>query len=414
MPSAKIQTVATSDPWIFKARFRRNGFGWRSTKVAVERMNEAVDEIERVARVDPALGAEGAVLLLEKLSPAISLIDSSSGALGSAAAGVVAALVPVIFAAPVPLPVREKWLERLFEAIQEDDPPYIESLHEHWGALCGDADLASRWADRLLPLVAHVMADRMSGLYAYSQAETVCYSALFSAGRLDELTATLALDPRPYWHNQHWAAKALAARGDVDGAVALMEGLRGQNMPEGAIARVAEQLLLDAGRVDEAYTRFAIVATWAHTNIAKFRALGKRYPGVNLDRILNDLVASTPGEEGKWFATAKTLKRYELALALARRASVDPKTLIRAARDHVKSQPAFSLEVALLALYWMAHGAGYELTGVDVNAARSHALAAAEALGSKSTVDQRIAINVAGESQMAGWVRSCLGSKHIG
>ena len=48
---------------------------------AIERLNEAVGEIERVARTDPALAGEGAVLLLEKLSPAVNQIDSSSGAL---------------------------------------------------------------------------------------------------------------------------------------------------------------------------------------------------------------------------------------------------------------------------------------------------------------------------------------------
>jgi hypothetical protein len=42
--------------------------------------------------------------------------------------------VPLIAAAPVPRRVREEWLERLLDAIQEDDPPYIESLGEHWGA----------------------------------------------------------------------------------------------------------------------------------------------------------------------------------------------------------------------------------------------------------------------------------------
>src|SRR2546425_8098927 len=72
-------------------------------------------------------------------------------------------------------------------------------------------------------------------------------------------------------------------------------------------------------------------------------------PAILIDavhRILGDLIASTPGEEGKWFATAKTLKQYDPALALARRSPVDPKTLVRAARDHLKSQPAFALDVA--------------------------------------------------------------------
>jgi hypothetical protein len=126
-------------------------------------------------------------------------------------------------------------------------------------------------------------------------------------------------------------------------------------------------------------------------------------------RILGDLIASTPGEEGKWFATAKTLKQYDLALVLARRAMVDPKTLVRAARDHVKSRPAFALEVALTALYWMARGAGYELTGVDVCAARDHAFAAAEALGLGALVHARIADSVAGDGSSARWARQCLG-----
>lgn len=401
--------ATASYAWAFRASLRRNAFGWSGTRKAIERLNEAVSEIERMARTDPALAGEGAVLLLEKLSPAVNQIDSSSGALGNATNSVVEMMVPLIAAAPVPRRVREKWLERLFEAIQEDDPPYIEPLGEHWGALCADQALASKWADQLLPLVRHVLADRRSGTYAYSKSGTLCYSALFHAGRFDDLLAVLALDPKPYWHDQQWAAKALAARGDVDGAVNLMEGLRSRHAPEMALSAVAEQLLLDAGRIDEAYARYGIQATSANTNIATFRAIAKRYPGIEQSRILGDLVASTPGQEGKWFATAKTLKQYDLALALARRAPVDPKTLVRAARDHVKNRPAFSLEVALIALYWMARGEGYELTGADVGAARDHAVAAAAILEPGTRISERIAANVEGDDRAARWVRQCLG-----
>jgi hypothetical protein len=41
------------------------------TRKAIDRLTEAVSEIERMARTDPAIAGEGAVLLLEKLSPAI-------------------------------------------------------------------------------------------------------------------------------------------------------------------------------------------------------------------------------------------------------------------------------------------------------------------------------------------------------
>jgi hypothetical protein len=168
-------------------------------------------------------------------------------------------------------------------------------------------------------------------------------------------------------------------------------------------------VLIGAGRADEAYARYGIVATAANTNIATFRAISKRHPGIDPYRILGDRIASTPGEEGKWFATAKALKQYDLALALARRATVDPKTLVRAARDHVKSRPAFALEVVLIALHWMARGASYELTGADVCAERDHALVASEALGVGALVNARIAGNVAGDGAWARWARQCLG-----
>jgi hypothetical protein len=401
--------LATSHPWAFRARFKRGGFGWSGTKKAMERMSEALSEIEGIARFDTALAGEGAVILLEKLSPALSDIDSSSGSLGNAAAGLVETLVPLIAAAPVPLATREKWLERLFEAFQEDDPPYIESLGEHWGALCADPALASKWANQLLPLVHHVMADRRRGTYAYTKGDTPCFSALFSADRLDELLAVLALDPKPHWQTQQWAAKAMAVRGDVDGAIACIEGLRGPYASNTALSALAERFLLDAGRIEEAYAQYGIQATDANTHIARYRSLVKRYPGIPPSRILGDLIASAPGEEGKWFATAKTLKQFDLAIALAGRSPVDPKTLVRAARDHIKSQPAFALESALLALHWMASGAGYDLTSADVWAARDHALAAAHAMESTTDVAKLIAEAVTGQGAPAIWVRQSLG-----
>ena len=89
---------------------------------------------------------------------------------------------------------------------------------------------------------------------------------------------------------------------------------------------------------------------------------------------------------------------------------MDPKTLVRAARDHVKSQPPFALEVALTALHWMASGVGYELTGADVCSARDHALAAAaETFGLGAVASARIAESVAGHGASARWVRQCLG-----
>lgn len=61
------------------------------------------------------------------------------------------ALVPIIAKADVARPVREKWLDRLYEALQEDDMPYLEYLGEFWGELCTSQEIASKWADNLSP-----------------------------------------------------------------------------------------------------------------------------------------------------------------------------------------------------------------------------------------------------------------------
>jgi hypothetical protein len=98
--------------WTFRARFRRSAFGWRS-QPAIKRVKEAVSEIKKAARKDPILGADGAVLLLEKLSPALEQVDSSSGAIGTAVNNAINALVPIIAKAPADDELRDKWLERL-------------------------------------------------------------------------------------------------------------------------------------------------------------------------------------------------------------------------------------------------------------------------------------------------------------
>lgn len=75
--------MSTAHKWQFASRFRRHAFGWRSD-TPIQRIKEALAEIKQVARKEPVLAAEGAIILLEKLSPALEQVDSSSGALGSA------------------------------------------------------------------------------------------------------------------------------------------------------------------------------------------------------------------------------------------------------------------------------------------------------------------------------------------
>jgi len=202
MPKAK----ASPHKWTFRARFRRNSFGWKS-QPAIKRIKEALSEIKAVARKDQILAAEGAVLFLERVSPALEHVDSSSGAIGTAVNKAITALVDIIAAAPA-----------------------------------------------------------------------------------DE----------------------------------------GSPVP---IARACEEVLLSSGFVDEAYERYGLVANQAGTYAAWFRAVAKTYPHKKPQQILDDLVAETPGEEGKWFAAAKDAKLFDEAIALANRTPCSPQTLTRAARD---------------------------------------------------------------------------------
>ena len=400
--------IGKAGDWAFTKRFRRGGFGWRASRLASERIVEALAEIRAVARHDPLHAAEGAVLFLVKLSPALEQVDSSSGALGSAARGAVDVLVPVIAQAPADEAMREGWLEQLFEAIQNDDPPYLELLDERWGDLCATPVVASRWADRLMALVRHVHAARCRGQHAFTRAESACYSALFAAGRHDELIALIGGDPRPMWHDVLWVGRCKVARGEIDEAIEFMTQSVNAWTPMAGLARFAEGVLLQAGRRSEAYEKHALDANRATTYLATFRLIAGKYPEIDADRLLTDLIATMPGEEGKWFATAKTLKRFDLAARLAWKSPCDPKTLIRAARDNFEKNPSFAAEVALAALHWICQGRGYELTSLDVQTAYRLATEAGQALGQSERVGLRIQTMLRPTTREVRWVREML------
>ncbi|WP_295393280.1 hypothetical protein [uncultured Thiodictyon sp.] len=147
------------------------------------------------------------------------------------------------------------------------------------------------------------------------------------------------------------------------------------------IARACEEVLLAARQSDEAYRRYAIAANQAGTHLATYRAVKKKYPDKAPRTVLDDLIASTPDDPGRWFATAKTLGFLDLATDLARQSAVDIGTLLRAARDHLGTHPAFALDAATAALHWMAKGQCYEIKAGDVWQAASVALQAAALTG---------------------------------
>ncbi|MEO8564115.1 MAG: hypothetical protein ABI601_18685 [bacterium] len=327
------------------------------------------------------------MLFLERVSPALEQIDSSSGAIGTAVNGAIAALVAIIADAPAERRTREEWLDRLWAAQEADAIPYIETLAEHWGELCGSKELASEWADRLVGVTRMALSPDPA-TRGYFHGTSACLSALFRAERYAEIIDILRTEK--FWPYTQWAVKARAAGGEKADAIRYAESCRGASTPDGAVDRVCEEILLSSGFADEAYARYGRRANRRGTYLATFRAVAKKYPLKEPSEILVDLVEDTPGEEGKWFAAAKDARLYDLALDVARRSPCDPRTLARAARDFAARQPAFAVEAGVLSLHWIVEGHGYEVTGREILDMFSHTMRAADANGTSAETHERL------------------------
>ncbi len=123
---------------------------------------------------------------------------------------------------------------------------------------------------------------------------------------------------------------------------------------------------------------------------AKYRALARRHPSRTPAELLAALMATTPGQEGKWFAAAKRAELFDLAAELAHRGPCDPRTLCRAARDHADVNPGFAIEAGVAALRWLLEGHGFELTGRDVREIYAHTMKAARHAGRSEQVHARL------------------------
>ena len=366
--------------WTFAARFRRGAFGWKSD-LAIQRLDEAAAEIRAIARKDPALAADGAVRLFEKLSPAFENVDDSSGRLQAVIRDVIEQFVPLVGSVEVAPKTRQAWLDRLWQAMTDDQMPWIERLGDHWGTLCGSPEVASAWADELLPGLRSAWAPGAEG-HGWYAGTVPCLSSLYAAGRHAELLVLLeSPQTHDWWDCHRWGVKALLDHGHRHEALAMAERCHRQGRNSREVARACESILLDMGQRELAYRQYAFEANQANTHLGTLKALAARYPERDKARILADLVEAHPGSEGKWFAAAKSAGLLDVALELARSSPTDPRTLARAARDFASRQPAFALEAGLLALGWMARGYGYEVSAADVAMAWDACLAAGKAHG---------------------------------
>lgn len=233
----------------------------------------------------------------------------------------------------------------------------------------------------MLPFLENNWSSASTG-HGFFKGTSVCLSSLYSAGRYDELLKLVDNAPYKLWHDRQWGVKALVAMNKKAEAIQYAEASRGRNEPGWLIAQDCEAILLSSGMFEEAYRRYAIEANQTTTNLATFRAIVKKYPNKPVEEILRDLIASTPGSEGKWFAAAKSAGLFNLAIELVTSSpTTDPRTLIRAAQDFRDENPVFAVESGLAALKWLSLGYGYEITSADVLGAYSAVMEAAPNTG---------------------------------
>ena len=379
--------TTTRHKWAFTARFRSKAYGWSGTGLATKRLKEAVTEIRKAGRNDPVLAAEGAVALMERLWPALQNIDTSSGALGNAVYRTLEQLIPVLVSAPADRITRTKWLERVFVAIQADGVQYLSPVEDRWGVICVFPELADEWAERLLPLVRAAWSDQ--GRSQFVVGDHACLSCLLELGRYQELNDLLSLRSRPFWYTDRFGAEALARQGLTDAAIAYAEARRNDGYDGARITEFCEHVLLDADRRDEAYRRYGVHATRANTYLAVFRATTRRYPERGPRQVLIDLIEAR-GDRGKWFAAAKSAGFFDVALDCARLGATEPATLVRAARDFVESEPRFSAQIALQAIFDLLAGKGYEPTTLDLSRACDHFFATSARSGDAESAESTL------------------------
>jgi len=369
--------VATGRVWQFRAKLRSRAFGWRGSALAATRLKEAVTEIKAAAKTDRVAAGEGAVVLMERLWPALQGIDTSSGALGTAVARTLDQLIPILIAAPADHATRARWLERLFKAVQEDGVEYLAPVEERWGEIAQYPDLINAYADQLLPVLRHAWADHTQ--YSYVIGTAICLSCLLEAGRTTQLQELLALPRRRFWSWQRFGAEALRRQGLWQAAIAYADACRSSIAGHGeefAIDRFCEGVLRHLGRSDEAYQRYGLRAAGGGTNLATYRALVRAYPERDRRGVLCDLIANR-GPAGKWFAAAKDAGFLDIALDCAREYGADPATLVRAARDFSGTEPRFAAAIALEAIRHLLGGGGYDPSVAEAIEAVRHLLAAA-------------------------------------
>ncbi len=224
--------------WMFRNQFYRHAFGPR-VQLAAKKIQLALAEIRMIASKDSNLAAEGAVLFLQKISPALENSDVHSPIIRKAVDTAISTLAPIIAKADASSKQRHWWLKKLLEAHERDRGLLIEPLTKHWGEMCASKTVAWDWADRLLGRTKKSLAPNM-GVDDYFHGTTACFSALLASDRFRELINLVA--HQDYWAYNIWAVKAYVAQGKPEKAIQYAQSCRNPQTDDGEIDRVCREI----------------------------------------------------------------------------------------------------------------------------------------------------------------------------
>ncbi|MCK4815674.1 hypothetical protein KA005_07890, partial [bacterium] len=290
-------------------------------------------------------------------------------------------------------------LRRLhYEAIQEDGWGTFDGLRDYWGEICVYPGLAHVWADKLLPTVREGWS---SAEYSYFVGSDMCLSCLVYTERYDELHELLRLQDKPFWtYNKFWAM-ALVKQGKPEEALSYANHIRSlqtTNNEAFEMDQFCESVLIDMGRVTEAYEKYGLKLPSYGTFLNIYRAICKKYPAIDKRKVLLDCIEKF-GNKGKWFAAAKTAEQFDIALECAETGDCDPSTLLRATRDFAEKEPDFALKVGIEAMMIYLTDDFYDpIQPVDISGAFRMLMSAAAKSDGEQWVQAKLSKRVLKES----------------
>ena len=138
-------------------------------------------------------------------------------------------LIPILTVAPADHATRSEWLERMFEAVQNDGVEYLAPLEDRWGEIAQYPDLIDEYADRMIETVGRAWADHQT--FQHVIGTSLCLSCLLERGRYKELQDLLATRRTTFWSWHKFGAEALVRQGLREAAIAYAEAARSVTIP---------------------------------------------------------------------------------------------------------------------------------------------------------------------------------------